>query len=77
MHRRNFLITSSAATLCAAAEPDIFQAAAAGDVPRATELVNAKPEVVRSRSSDGRTPLHYATSAGKPWSLDGYEPASR
>jgi len=48
------------------AKPNIFEAAAAGDVPRATELANADPEVVRMRSSDGRTALHYATAAGKP-----------
>lgn len=50
----------------AASKPDIFEAAASGDVPRATELVNADPELVRRRSSDGRTPLHFATAAGKP-----------
>lgn len=44
---------------------DIFQAAAAGDVPRATALIEADPHVVRARSADGRTPLHYATAAGK------------
>jgi ankyrin repeat protein len=46
--------------------PDIFQAAAAGDVPRATEILNADPQASRSRSADGRTPLHFATAAGKP-----------
>lgn len=45
---------------------DIFHAAASGDVPRATELADADPGVVRQRSSDGRTPLHFATAAGKP-----------
>lgn len=49
----------------APAKLDIFQAASAGDVPRATELIEAHPEIVRSRAADGRTPLHYATSAGK------------
>ena len=49
----------------APAKPDIFQAASAGDVPRATELIEAHPEIVRSRAADGRTPLHYATAAGK------------
>ncbi|HMC61715.1 MAG TPA: hypothetical protein VKJ01_21160, partial [Candidatus Solibacter sp.] len=28
-------------------QPNIWQAAAAGDVPRATELLNADPELVR------------------------------
>lgn len=49
----------------APAKPDIFQAAAAGDVPRATELIEAQPEIVRLRAADGRTPLHSATAAGK------------
>lgn len=47
-------------------QSDIFQAAAAGDIPRATELVNAEPEIARRRSADGRTPLHFATANGKP-----------
>lgn len=48
------------------AEPrDIFQAAAAGDMPRATEILNADPQASRSRSADGRTPLHFATTAGQ------------
>jgi uncharacterized protein len=46
--------------------PDIFQAAAAGDVPRATEILNAHPQASRERSTDGRTPLHFATVAGQP-----------
>jgi ankyrin repeat protein len=44
----------------------IFQAAAAGDIPRATELADADPEIARRRSADGRTPLHFATANGKP-----------
>ena len=47
------------------APTDIFRAAAAGDVARATELAKANPEGIRSQSSDGRTPLHFATAAGK------------
>ena len=50
----------------APAKLDIFQAAVAGDVPRATELADADPEIVRLRSADGRTPLHFATANGKP-----------
>jgi len=46
--------------------PDIFQAAAAGDIPRATEILNADPQASRQRSADGRTPLHFATAAGQP-----------
>ena len=45
---------------------DIFEAAAAGDVPRATELAKADPGIIRAISPDGRTPLHFATVAGKP-----------
>jgi ankyrin repeat protein len=56
----------AAAGLCAqSAVPDIFQAAASGDVKRATELLDAQPELVRARSED-RTPLHVAARAGKP-----------
>jgi hypothetical protein len=67
--RRDFLTLSAVAagTLHAQTAPlDIFQAAAAGDVPRATELIGADPQVVRTRSADGRTPLHFATAGGKP-----------
>jgi ankyrin repeat protein len=45
---------------------DIFQAAAAGDIPRATELLDADPEMVRRPAAGGRTPLHFATANGKP-----------
>jgi uncharacterized protein len=44
---------------------DLFQAAAAGDMKRATELLTADPHLTRTRSEDGRTALHYAVSAGK------------
>lgn len=70
--RRTFLMGSAAATgilhaqATQPAKPDIFEAAAAGDIPRATELANADPQIVRARSNDGRTPLHYAAAAGKP-----------
>jgi ankyrin repeat protein len=69
--RRSFLMQSAglagalAAQTTAPAKPDIFHAAASGDVPRATELIEAQPEIVRARDSDGRTPLHHATAAGK------------
>src|SRR5437868_6891523 len=67
--RRVFLQLMSSATGAALhaqpAKPDIFEAAAAGDVPRATELVNADPELIRARSSDGQTALHFATARGK------------
>jgi ankyrin repeat protein len=68
--RRNFLLGSLAAAGAVQAQvanpkSDIFQAAADGDVARATELVNADPEIVRLRSTDGRTPLHFATANGK------------
>jgi ankyrin repeat protein len=66
--RRGFLLhaTAVAGALHAQAGPDIFQAATAGDVPRATDLIAADPQLVRARSADGRTPLHFATAAGKP-----------
>jgi ankyrin repeat protein len=76
--RRNFLLVSVAAAGAVQAQvantdrpdgvtnkSDIFRAAADGDIPRATELVNADPEIVRLRSTDGRTPLHFATANGK------------
>jgi ankyrin repeat protein len=72
-NRRQFLMASAAASgilldaqTTPEHKPDIFEAAASGDVPRATELADANPEIVRQRSSDGRTPLHFASAAGKP-----------
>lgn len=53
------------AQTAAPTKPDIFQAAAQGDVKRVTEILAAAPETVRSRASDGRTPLHFATAAGQ------------
>jgi ankyrin repeat protein len=43
---------------------DIFQAAFKGDMPRATELAKLNPAVAQLRSSDGRTPLHFAAAGG-------------
>jgi ankyrin repeat protein len=71
--RRNFVLGSAAAAAAGAIHAqvtqkpklDIFEAAEAGDVPRATELLNADPELVHQRSSSGRTPLHHAAAAGK------------
>jgi uncharacterized protein len=69
--RRDFLMQSAvtagaAGTLRGQTAPlDIFQAATAGNSARAIELLTADPKVVRSRSADGRTPLHFATAAGK------------
>ena len=63
--RRTLLAASASAAIYAqSAKPDIFQAVAAGDVKLATELLDANPELARARSSDGRTPLHYATPTG-------------
>jgi uncharacterized protein len=70
--RRDFFLGGLAAAeavraqVATPAKPDIFQAAAAGDMPRATELADADPEIVRRRSADGRTPLHFATANGRP-----------
>jgi ankyrin repeat protein len=66
-NRRTFLFASAAGALCAQdARTDIFQAAKTGDVARATLLLDAAPELVRTRSAEGLTPLHYAAAAGKP-----------
>jgi uncharacterized protein len=63
--RRTFFFASSGAALCAqTAKPDIFQAISAGDIKLATEIMDANPEITRTRSADGRTPLHYACAAG-------------
>jgi ankyrin repeat protein len=66
--RRTFFFASSGAALCAQtaqpSKPDLFQAIAAGDIKLATEIMDANPEIARTRSADGRTPLHYATAAG-------------
>ena len=68
--RRDFFLSGAAVAGAiqaqAAGKPDIFEAAAAGDMARATELADADPEIVRSRSAEGLTPLHYATANGKP-----------
>jgi ankyrin repeat protein len=45
---------------------DIFEAAAGGDVKRATELAKGDPGIAQHRSPDGRTALHFAAEAGKP-----------
>src|SRR5260370_32354827 len=72
--RRSFVLGSAPAAAAAAIhaqvtqkpKADIFEAAESGDIARATELVNADPEVVNLRSSSGRTPLHRAAAAGQP-----------
>jgi hypothetical protein len=59
-------MVSASGALCGQTAPlDIFQAAEAGDVPRATQILVAQPEVVRTRRADGWTPLHIAARAGK------------
>jgi len=69
--RRNFFLQSAAAGSLLQAQvtegkATIFEAAAAGDVPRVTQLCDADPEAVHLKSADGRTALHFATAAGKP-----------
>jgi ankyrin repeat protein len=70
--RRTFLQQTAAGALAVTignampATHEIFEVAEAGNVARATELVNAEPEITRLRAPDGRTALHYATAAGKP-----------
>jgi uncharacterized protein len=41
-------------------ELDVFDAAAAGDVDRLTELLDGDPDLVGTYSEDGYTPLHFA-----------------
>ncbi len=41
-------------------ELDVFDAAAAGDVDRLTELLDADGDLVNAWSEDGYTPLHFA-----------------
>ncbi len=41
-------------------ELDVFDAAAAGDVDRLTELLDADGDLVNAYSEDGYTPLHFA-----------------
>ncbi len=41
-------------------ELDVFDAAAAGDVDRLTELLDADPDLIGAWSEDGYTPLHFA-----------------
>ena len=48
----------------AGAELDVFDAAALGRVERLRELLDADPELVRTLSDDGFTPLHLACFAG-------------
>ena len=48
------------ALLEAKPELDVFDAAAAGDVDRLTELLDGDGELVRAWSEDGFTPLHLA-----------------
>ena len=42
------------------ATPDIFTAAARGDVRQVRRLLRANPRLVRRRGPDGATPLHFA-----------------
>ena len=64
--RRTFFFAGSAASAAAlyaqTAKPDIFQAAASNNIAVATEIMDANPEITRTRSADGRTPLHYAAA---------------
>jgi len=45
---------------------DAFEAAASGNVTRATELSKDDPGMAHHRLPDGRTPLHLAVQAGHP-----------
>lgn len=41
-------------------ELDVFDASAAGDVDRLTELLDSDPDLIGAFSEDGYTPLHFA-----------------
>jgi ankyrin repeat protein len=43
---------------------DIFHAALNGDIPAATALAEQNPAIVRLRSAEGKTALHYAVEGG-------------
>lgn len=47
------------------AEPDIFEAAALGDIARLGVLLQQQPELVLAYSGDGWTPLHLAGHFGR------------
>jgi uncharacterized protein len=47
-------------------ELDVFEASAFGKVERVRELVEGDAELLRARSSDTFTPLHYAAFFGQP-----------
>ena len=58
------MTTAAVALRAQSAKPDIFQAVSAGNLALATELLDANPELSRTRSAAGLTPLHYATPTG-------------
>jgi ankyrin repeat protein len=63
--RRTFLIASTGTALSAQEDTtDIFQAIVSGNIALMTQLLDADPQLARSRSADGRTPLHYACATG-------------
>jgi uncharacterized protein len=45
---------------------DVFEAATVGDLERLNELLEADPELVRARSSDDGTALHFAAFFNQP-----------
>jgi uncharacterized protein len=63
--RRQFVLGVAAAGAAQAFGIDIFEAAATGNVARAKELCKLAPGIVNLRADDGRTPLHFAASAGQ------------
>ena len=44
---------------------DILEAAASGNVPRATEIAKQNSGIAFERSADGRTPMHFAAAGGR------------
>ncbi len=60
---RDFLLAEMART---GLTPDVFEAAAVGDVQALTQALAVNPELVRDWSSDGWTALHLAAAFGTP-----------
>jgi uncharacterized protein len=52
--------------VAAGAEPNVFDAAALGDTPRLTHLLEGDPASVHAWSADGFTALHFAAFLGGP-----------
>jgi ankyrin repeat protein len=65
MTRRTVFAGLAAAATLGARQPDIFEAAAAGNQDRVKELLKEAPDLVDLRDDDGLTALHYAGAGGQ------------